>query len=350
MTQSKLEERIQEVAKRIVALREDLNMTQEDLAAKIGLDVEEYKKLEAGQEDFSFTFIYKIAQVCGVEMTDIMEGESPALTEYTVTRKGEGVPIVRREGFEYNRLATKFKNKIAEPFFVKVPYSEEALNPPYHFSTHEGQEIDIVVKGSLKMMIGDQVEILHEGDCIYYDSSNPHNEIALGGEDCEIYAIVLNPNENGLTEYKEKVVSHVTTNTDLAHLVNPVYEKYIETTTDERGIVNSCTFKNDEHFNFAYDVVDAIAQKDPNKVCMVYLSNEKEERRFTFKEMSEYSSQTANYFASLGIKRGDRVLVVLKRHYQFWFTILALHKLGAIIIPATHLLKDHDFDYRFKAA
>ena len=350
MTQSKLEERIQEVAKRIVALREDLNMTQEDLASKIGLDVEEYKKLEAGQEDFSFTFIYKIAQVCGVEMTDIMEGESPALTEYTVTRKGEGVPIVRREGFEYNRLATKFKNKIAEPFFVKVPYSEEALNPPYHFSTHEGQEIDIVVKGSLKMMIGDQVEILHEGDCIYYDSSNPHNEIALGGEDCEIYAIVLNPNENGLTEYKEKVVSHVTTNTDLAHLVNPVYEKYIETTTDERGIVNSCTFKNDEHFNFAYDVVDAIAQKDPNKVCMVYLSNEKEERRFTFKEMSEYSSQTANYFASLGIKRGDRVLVVLKRHYQFWFTILALHKLGAIIIPATHLLKDHDFDYRFKAA
>lgn len=349
---NKLEEKIQEVAKRIQALREDMGMSQEELATKINLSVEEYAKLEAGQEDFSFTFIYKIAQVCGVEITDLMEGESPALSEYTVTRKGEGVPIVRREGFEYNRLAAKFKNKIAEPFYVKIPYSEEALNPPYTLSSHEGQEMDVVIKGSLKMMIGDKVEILHEGDCIYYDSSNPHNEIALGGEDCEIYAIVMNPNEDGaVSEYHEKVISHVETNTDLAKLVNPVYEKYVETTTDDKGVVNGVTFKNDEHFNFAFDCVDAIAAKDPNKLCMVYLNNDKTVcKKFTFSEMSKYSSQTANYFASLGIKRGDRVLVVLKRHYQFWFTILALHKLGAIIIPATHLLKDHDFDYRFKAA
>ncbi len=83
---------------------------------------------------------------------------------------------------------------------------------------------------------------------------------------------------------------------------------------------------------------------------MIYVSREKQARRFTFNDMSLYSSQTANYFASLGIKKGDRVMLVLKRHYQFWFSILALHKLGAVAIPATHLLKDHDFEYRFQAA
>ena len=350
MNEQNLEIKIQEVAKRIAALREDMNMSQEELAGKIGLDIEEYRKLESGEEDFSFTFIYKIANVCKVDMSDLIEGESPALTEYTVTRKGEGVEIVRREGFMYQNLAPKFKNKLAEPFYVKIPYSEAALNPPYNFSTHIGQEMDIVIKGSLKMMVGDSVEILHEGDCIYYDSATPHNEIALGGEDCEIYAIVMNPEKKGLTEVKEKLKANFVTNVDLANLKNPVYEKFVETGVDENGIVNSVKFKNDDHFNFAYDIVDEMGRKNPSKTAMIHLSEDKTARSFSFKEMSDYSNQTANYFKSLGIERGDKVMLVLKRHYQFWFSILALHKIGAIVIPATHLLKDHDFEYRFNAA
>ena len=132
-------------------------------------------------------------------MADLLEGSSPELSEYTVTRKGEGSELVRREGLMYQNLAPKFKNKLAEPFYVKIPYSEDALNPPYHFHTHVGQEMDIVIKGSLKMMVGDAIEILHEGDSIYYDSSTPHNEIALGGEECEFYAIVMNPDTKALT-------------------------------------------------------------------------------------------------------------------------------------------------------
>ncbi len=347
---AQLETQIQEVAKRIKALREDMNLSQEMLAKKIGLSAEEYARLESGEEDFSFTFIYKIAQVCNVEMTDLMEGESPALSEVTVTRKGEGDQIVRREGFEYYRLAPKFKNKLAEPFFVRIPYSQEALNPPYEYSTHVGQELDIVLKGSLKMVVGDVVEILHEGDSIYYNSAIPHNEIALGGEDCEIYAVVMNPDAKGPSKVENKVQKFVKTNVDKANLKNPVYEKFVETTVDEYGVVNSVNFKNDEHFNFAYDVVDELAKKVPSKTAMVYVSNDKQSRRFTFSDMSKYSNMAANYFASLGIKKGDRVLLVEKRHYQFWFTILGLHKLGAIVIPATHLLKDHDFEYRFNAA
>ena len=83
---------------------------------------------------------------------------------------------------------------------------------------------------------------------------------------------------------------------------------------------------------------------------MIHIANDFTERRFTFKDIKDASSQSANYFKSLGIKRGDRVLLVLKRHYQFWFAILGLHKIGAIAIPATNQLVEHDFTYRYKAA
>ncbi|MGN0677279.1 MAG: helix-turn-helix domain-containing protein, partial [Ruminococcus sp.] len=159
------EKKIREVALRIIAVRESLGFTPEEMAVKTDITPEEYKSYESGEHDFSFTFIYKFANACGVEITDLMEGKSPSLNGYNVTRKGEGVPIVRRKGFNYSRLAPLFKNKIAEPFLVTIPYSEENLKNP-HFSTHKDQELDIVVKGSLKVTIGNNVEILNEGDCI----------------------------------------------------------------------------------------------------------------------------------------------------------------------------------------
>ncbi|SCW27533.1 acetyl-CoA synthetase [Eubacterium ruminantium] len=126
--------------------------------------------------------------------------------------------------------------------------------------------------------------------------------------------------------------------------------KYISTALDENGVLQKIDFHNNEHFNFAYDVVDVLGKKCPAKTAMLHISKDGRERRITFKDMMEYSSRTANYFQYLGIKKGDRVLVVLKRHYQFWFTVLALHKIGAIIIPASYLLVKKDFEYRFRAA
>ena len=347
--QNSLEFKIKEVAARITALREDMNLSREQMAQKIGLSLEEYTAYEKGEKDFSFTFIYSIAQVCGVEITEIMEGQSPGLTEYTLTRKGEGIPIARREGFVYNRLASYFKNKMAEPFRVLIPYSEEALNPPYHCVSHEGQEINIVIKGTMKMIIGDSSEVLNEGDCIYFDSSVPHNEIAVGGSECEFYAIVLNPDKNGMSEYKEVLHGASTTNVDLSGIHDLVYEKYIDTETDENGVFSGISFKNADDFNFAFDVVDEIAKKTPNKTAMLHVSVNDEARKFTFAEMSRYSSMTANYFKSLGIKKGDRVMLVLKRHYEFWFSFLALNKIGAIVVPAANLLVQKDFEYRFNA-
>lgn len=123
---------------------------------------------------------------------------------------------------------------------------------------------------------------------------------------------------------------------------------FIHVEEDEKGILQKIEFTNDDNFNFAYDVVDRLAKKCPDKLAMLHVSRDGKERRYTFYDMSRYSSKVANYLQFLGIRKGDRVMLVLKRHYQFWFAILALHKIGAVAIPATNLLLKSDFEYRFR--
>jgi acetyl-CoA synthetase len=105
-----------------------------------------------------------------------------------------------------------------------------------------------------------------------------------------------------------------------------------------------------EQFNFAYDVADAIASEKPEKTAMVWCDDKGAEASFTFAQIKEHSDRTANFLVSLGIKKGDPVMLVLKRRYEFWFFLLALHKIGAVAIPATHLLKAKDIIYRNNAA
>jgi len=105
-----------------------------------------------------------------------------------------------------------------------------------------------------------------------------------------------------------------------------------------------------DNFNFGYDIVDEWAAKEPNKKALLWTNDKGECREFTFAQMKYYSDQTASYFSSLGIKKGDIVMAILKRRFEFWFTIIALHKIGAIIIPATHLLTKKDLIYRNNAA
>ncbi len=126
--------------------------------------------------------------------------------------------------------------------------------------------------------------------------------------------------------------------------------KFVRSAIDENGVLSKIEFTNDDTFNFAYDVMDALAEKTPDKTALIYVSKEKEEKKFTFKEMKEYSNRAANYYQRLGIRKGDKVMLVLKRHYQYWFTMLALHKIGAIAIPATNILKATDYQYRIEAA
>ena len=105
-----------------------------------------------------------------------------------------------------------------------------------------------------------------------------------------------------------------------------------------------------ENFNFGYDVVDAWAAEQPDKKALLWTNDKGESRQFSFADMKRYTDMTASYFQSLGIGRGDMVMLILKRRYEFWYSIIALHKLGATVIPATHLLTKKDIVYRCNAA
>ena len=339
---------LKEVAQRIKELREAKGYTPTELAKLTDVSLEDYLVLEQGETDFSFTFIYKCAKACNVEVIDILEGTSSTLTSYAVTRKGEGAKIVRKKGFVYNNLAPKFKNKLAEPFLVEAPFLAEEQTAPIKLSSHKGQEIDIIVSGTLKVQVGSHIEVLNEGDSIFYDSSTPHGMIATSPEGCVFNAIVLNP--TGEDFYNDTNEVSASIEPIVRETKETVADNFIDTTLDENGVFSGISFKNADKFNFAFDCVDAIADKNPNKVAMMWVANDKTDRAFTFKDMKRYSSKVANYFESLGIKRGDTVMLVLKRHYQFWFCMLALHKIGAIAIPATNQLVEHDFEYRYKAA
>ena len=128
------------------------------------------------------------------------------------------------------------------------------------------------------------------------------------------------------------------------------YKQFCKETFDERGVLSGFQPVIPDGFNFAYDVVDEIARLEPQRRAMVWCNEAGEERSFTYEEMSGYSTRAANFFKARGIQKGDMVMLVLKRHYQFWFAVLGLHKLGAVGVPATNLLTVKDYVYRFNAA
>ncbi len=336
-------ERLTEIARRIREMREILGYSISDMALKTEVSEEQYLAFESGTADIPFSFIHKCALVFNVELTELLEGNSANLSSYTVTRKGEGQETAKEDGIDIKNLAPKFKDKIAEPYWVRYEYSASQQNKPIHLTKHSGQEFDLVLKGTLKVQIGEHTEVLHEGDSIYYDSSTPHGMIAVNGEDCVFCAVVL-PGEETKEEVVRQSIASAKTSEEL------ICEEFVKPLEDENGVLKKIDFVNTERFNFGFDIVDKIADKYPEKLAMLYVDKNHNEKRFTFKDIKRASNQCANYFASLGIGKGDKVMLVLKRHYQFWFSMVALHKLGAVAIPATNQLKEHDFEYRYNAA
>lgn len=332
-----------EIAERIRDMREIMGYSEAEMAEKTEVSLALFKAYESGEVDLPFTFIHKCALAFGIDITDLLEGRSSTLTSYTVTRKGMGQQTAKEAGIDIMNMAPKFKNKLAEPYWVRYEYSDELQHQPIHLTKHSGQEFDLVLSGALMVQVGSNKEVLHEGDSIYYNSSTPHGMIAVEGKDCVFCAVVMNGEDS--EEYSMKTsIAPIPPSRKL------LCEKFVECKEDENGVLQSVEFKNTDSFNFGFDVVDAIAEKYPEKLAMIHLDKNKVERRFTFLDIKKESARCANYFLSLGIKKGDKVMLVLKRHYQFWFAMIALHKIGAIAIPATYQLREHDFVYRFNAA
>lgn len=129
-----------------------------------------------------------------------------------------------------------------------------------------------------------------------------------------------------------------------------IYKKFFNETVDENGKLLDIEIHYPDNFNFGYDVIDAIAAEDPDKRALVWCNTEGEEHIFSFGDISRQSNRIANVLLAAGVKRGDRVMLALKRHYEYWFTVIALHKIGAVMVPVTHMLTPDDIVYRLEAA
>ncbi len=338
--------KLQQIAARIRELREVTGLSVEEMASRTGLSVEEYIACESGSRNLSIAFLYHCTLSFGVDMGDLLEGHSPKLRSYALTRKGEGQRIEEAHNMVGFNLAADFRNRIALPLYMELNYAD---NAQIELVTHEGQECDIVIRGHMRIQIGDHSEVLYPGDCIYYDSATPHGMIAVDGEDCAFYAIVLR-NQAAREDEQAAAVATPAAKKRTADAERRIYQDFIIPTEDEQGHITAIDFKNEDKFNFAFDVIDALGRSKPERRAMLHISEDGTERTFTFQDFKKESARAANYFKAMGIKRGDRVMLVLKRHYQFWFAVLGLHKLGAIGIPATNQLLTKDFAYRFQAA
>ena len=341
--QNTVSNQLMDVAARIREMRQIVGYSIQEMAEKTEISQELYIEYEAGTADLPFSFMHKCAKIFGLELTELLEGHSAKLSSYAVTRRGKGMVTASEDGITIQDMAALFRQKLATPYWVTYEYSEQLQNKPIHTATHDGQEFDLVIRGAMRIKIGEHEEVLQEGDSIFYKSSTPHGMIAIDGEDCVFLSMIMAGDKT------DTALNHPSQRTKRVADEKLLCNEFVWGSEDDHGVMTGINYAGTDQFNFAFDTVDAIARKDPDKLAMIHIANDMTERRFTFKDMKDASSQSANYFKSLGIKRGDRVMLVLKRHYQFWFAILGLHKLGAIAIPATNQLVEHDFTYRFEA-
>ena len=183
-----MEDRIQIIAQRISVLREIVEVSAEEMAQILGISVEEYLEYEAGKKDFAFSFLYTVADRFGVDITDILTGESAKLTLFSCVRKGEGLEMHRRKEYKYQHLAYIFKNKKMEPFLVTVEPSD--VDAASHKNSHLGQELNYILEGSMTVFIADEQITVSQGDTLYFDSKHPHSMQAAGGKACRFLAII----------------------------------------------------------------------------------------------------------------------------------------------------------------
>ena len=180
-----------EIAERLKGLREMLELTAEDMAEVTGLSADEYAQYETGERDFFFFLLYNCAEKFGVDVTELLTGTTPTLSSCSIVRAGQGVVTNRRRLFTYEHLAHNFKGRTAEPFLVTAPYEEGSENKPIALSSHNGQEMDYILEGELLLSVNGRTTLLKAGDTAYYDSSQPHGMIAVGGAPCRFMAVVL---------------------------------------------------------------------------------------------------------------------------------------------------------------
>ncbi|MCL2084098.1 MAG: XRE family transcriptional regulator [Oscillospiraceae bacterium] len=180
-------DQLREIGRRLSELRADVEMAPETFCAKAGVTIDELAAYESGAHDFSFSFLYNAARILGVDVIDLMSGDSPRLSGWCVVRGGEGYAVDRRAAYKYSHLAFTFRDKKAEPFLVTA--EPRQVVPELH--AHDGQEFNWMVSGRMRFRIADAEYILEPGDSVYFNASIPHAMQALDDAAAQFVAVVM---------------------------------------------------------------------------------------------------------------------------------------------------------------
>jgi len=184
-----MKEDIKEITSRVKVLREIEEISAEKFAKEMGFDPAEYAAWESGEKDFPVGALVEIAARFKIDLSELISGAASKLKTFCVTRNGQAPEVTRRPMYGYWNLAYNFHRKKAEPFLVEA--AAETEKKPVSLNTHPGQEFNYVLEGRLLISIGGHDIELEPGDCIYYDSSEPHGMKALGGKAARFLAFVF---------------------------------------------------------------------------------------------------------------------------------------------------------------
>ena len=177
---------MKQIANRLKEIREVCGYEVQDIAAKLKLSVAQYAEHEESGTDIPISVLYELANIYGVDITEILTGKSPRLSNFCVVKKGQSKGVDRFPGYHFESLAHKFKRRIMEPLMVSVEPDEKELA----LITHPGQEFNYVVDGVVMVVVGDEELILEAGDCIYFDPTIPHGQKAMGGRPATFLTVI----------------------------------------------------------------------------------------------------------------------------------------------------------------
>lgn len=184
-----MSENIKAIAQRIKDLREISDFSIESAAKALNISTERYLEYESGDSDIPVSVLYDISHLFRVEMTDLLTGKHAHLTSYCVVRNGKGPAVNRRKEYSYQSLASNFKNKKFEPLYVTIEPKQSDDLPG--LNSHDGQEFNYVIEGTIQVTIGNKKIVLEKGDSVFFDPNIPHNLVALNNAPCKLLVIIV---------------------------------------------------------------------------------------------------------------------------------------------------------------
>ncbi|WP_024833695.1 helix-turn-helix domain-containing protein [Ruminiclostridium josui] len=181
-----MNEKVKDIAVRIKGLRLLAGSTEEEVAEQLGIELTQYKSYENAEDDIPVSLLYELAEIYKVNITEILTGTSPKLHDICYVKKGEGLQVERYDQYSFESLAYKYSNRKIEPMLVVL----DPHNSPEMVS-HKGQEFNYCLEGKMQVLIGKEKFDLEPGDSLYFNSSLPHKQIALGGKEARFLTVIL---------------------------------------------------------------------------------------------------------------------------------------------------------------